>query len=32
MKNFIKVFLQSLFIGIIICAIIMPNKMLSMFL
>lgn len=32
MKNFIKVFLQSLFIGIIISAIIMPNKMISIIL
>lgn len=32
MKNFVKVFLQSLFIGIIISAIIMPNKMISIIL
>ena len=32
MKEWIKTFLQTLFIGVIICAIIMPNKMLSMFL
>lgn len=32
MKDFVKTFLQTLFIGVIITAIIIPNKMIGMFL
>ena len=32
MKEWIKTFLQTLFIGVIITAIIIPNKMIGMFL
>lgn len=32
MKEWIKTFLETLFIGFMICAIVFPNKMLGIFM